>query len=150
MGPPIADGKTSEASAAGVLAVAAPLVTFNGGGNGALTTGAGRTSEPVGSEVLFGALGDAGTIAESGCTAPGASSTAFCSSRGLAPLASEIVGARPAYLTFDIDCLDPAFAPGTGTPVAGGLSSAQALAMRAAVERQPLALAVPVRLVVLP
>ncbi|MEN0042049.1 MAG: agmatinase [Pseudomonadota bacterium] len=31
------------------------------------------------------------------------------------------------YLTFDIDCLDPAFAPGTGTPVVGGLSSAQAL-----------------------
>ena len=26
----------------------------------------------------------------------------------------------PAYLTFDIDCLDPAYAPGTGTPVAGG------------------------------
>jgi agmatinase len=40
-----------------------------------------------------------------------------------------IVGARPAYLTFDIDCLDPAFAPGTGTPVAGGLSSAQGLAI---------------------
>ena len=37
------------------------------------------------------------------------------------------VGGMPAYLTFDIDCLDPAFAPGTGTPVAGGLSSAQAL-----------------------
>jgi agmatinase len=41
----------------------------------------------------------------------------------------EIVGERPTYLTFDIDCLDPAFAPGTGTPVAGGLSSAQALAI---------------------
>jgi agmatinase len=39
----------------------------------------------------------------------------------------EVVGNRRAYLTFDIDCLDPAFAPGTGTPVAGGLSSAQAL-----------------------
>ena len=37
------------------------------------------------------------------------------------------VGEAPAYLSFDIDCLDPAFAPGTGTPVAGGLSSAQAL-----------------------
>ena len=33
----------------------------------------------------------------------------------------------PVYVTFDIDCLDPAFAPGTGTPVPGGLSSAQAL-----------------------
>ena len=37
------------------------------------------------------------------------------------------VGAGKVYLTFDIDCLDPAFAPGTGTPVAGGLSSAEAL-----------------------
>ena len=33
------------------------------------------------------------------------------------------------YVTFDIDCLDPAYAPGTGTPVVGGLSSAQALAI---------------------
>jgi agmatinase len=41
----------------------------------------------------------------------------------------EIIGKRNVYLTFDIDCLDPAFAPGTGTPVAGGLSSAQALAI---------------------
>ncbi|MBT9383217.1 agmatinase [Pseudooceanicola sp. CBS1P-1] len=41
----------------------------------------------------------------------------------------EIVGDRPCYLTFDIDCLDPAFAPGTGTPVWGGLSSAQAAAI---------------------
>ncbi len=41
----------------------------------------------------------------------------------------ERVGDKPAYLTFDIDCLDPAFAPGTGTPVVGGLSSAQALAI---------------------
>ena len=39
------------------------------------------------------------------------------------------VGAAPAYLSFDIDALDPAFAPGTGTPVWGGLSSAQAAAI---------------------
>ena len=38
----------------------------------------------------------------------------------------QIVGKRPAYLTFDIDCLDPAFAPGTGTPVVGGLTTYQA------------------------
>jgi agmatinase len=38
-----------------------------------------------------------------------------------------VVGAHKAYLTFDIDCLDPSFAPGTGTPVPGGLSTAQAL-----------------------
>lgn len=36
-------------------------------------------------------------------------------------------GGKNVYLTFDIDCLDPAFAPGTGTPVSGGLSTAQAL-----------------------
>jgi len=38
-----------------------------------------------------------------------------------------IVGDKPVYLTFDIDCLDPAFAPGTGTPVCGGISSDKAL-----------------------
>jgi len=38
----------------------------------------------------------------------------------------KVVGDRPCYLTFDIDCLDPAFAPGTGTPVCGGLSTWQA------------------------
>ncbi len=39
------------------------------------------------------------------------------------------VGDKPVYLTFDIDCLDPSFAPGTGTPVCGGLSSHQALSI---------------------
>eukprot|EP00759_Apiculatamorpha_spiralis_P044787 PhF_6_TR41664/c0_g1_i1/m.63162/K01480/speB; agmatinase len=38
-------------------------------------------------------------------------------------------GNPPAYLTFDIDCLDPAFAPGTGTPEPGGLTSGQALSI---------------------
>lgn len=40
-----------------------------------------------------------------------------------------ILGDYPTYLTFDIDALDPAFAPGTGTPVWGGLTSAQAAIM---------------------
>ena len=43
--------------------------------------------------------------------------------------ARRIVGDGKAYLTFDVDCLDPAFAPGTGTPVAGGLSTYQAQAI---------------------
>ena len=50
--------------------------------------------------------------------------------RGTADVVRQIrerVGDRPVYLTFDIDCLDPAYAPGTGTPVPGGLSSFQAL-----------------------
>ncbi|CAM5765165.1 agmatinase [Labrys miyagiensis] len=37
------------------------------------------------------------------------------------------VGDAKTYITFDIDCLDPAYAPGTGTPVSGGPSSRQAL-----------------------
>ena len=43
--------------------------------------------------------------------------------------AKEIVGDAPTYVTFDIDALDPAFAPGTGTPVWGGLANWQAAAM---------------------
>ncbi|MFC2966554.1 agmatinase [Acidimangrovimonas pyrenivorans] len=43
--------------------------------------------------------------------------------------AREIVGDHPTYVTFDIDALDPAFAPGTGTPVWGGLASWQVAAM---------------------
>ncbi len=39
----------------------------------------------------------------------------------------ERVGDKKAFLTFDIDFLDPAFAPGTGTPEIGGFSTAQAL-----------------------
>ncbi|WP_299875167.1 agmatinase [uncultured Sulfitobacter sp.] len=41
----------------------------------------------------------------------------------------EVLGDRPCYLTWDIDALDPAYAPGTGTPVWGGLTSAQAAIM---------------------
>ena len=38
-----------------------------------------------------------------------------------------VVGPKPTYLTFDIDSLDPAFAPGTGTPEVGGLTTREAL-----------------------
>ena len=46
----------------------------------------------------------------------------------LAPWRERLRGADhpPVYLSLDIDCLDPAFAPGTGTPVCGGLSTWQA------------------------
>jgi arginase family enzyme len=49
---------------------------------------------------------------------------------GLATIAQFVRGlqGRPTYLTFDIDCIDPAFAPGTGTPCPGGMTSAQAFA----------------------
>ena len=41
----------------------------------------------------------------------------------------EVVGTGPAYLSFDVDALDPAFAPGTGTPEVGGLATWQARAI---------------------
>ncbi|MDH4451220.1 MAG: agmatinase [Rhodoferax sp.] len=52
--------------------------------------------------------------------------------QGLAPVIAQIrerVGNTPCYLTLDIDCMDPAFAPGTGTPEPGGLSSSQVLTL---------------------
>ena len=49
-----------------------------------------------------------------------------------------IVTGKPCYVSFDVDCLDPAFAPGTGTPVAGGLTSAQALEILYALEAMSL------------
>ena len=46
-----------------------------------------------------------------------------------ASLARERIGRRPVFLSFDVDVLDPAFAPGTGTPEVGGLSTAEALSI---------------------
>jgi guanidinopropionase len=43
--------------------------------------------------------------------------------------ARRIVGEAPTYLSFDIDSLDPAFAPGTGTPEVGGLTTVESLAL---------------------
>ncbi|KAM3921255.1 agmatinase, mitochondrial-like [Leptodactylus fuscus] len=53
-----------------------------------------------------------------------------CWYKSLAPLMSEVrqqMGDKPVYLSFDIDGIDPAFAPGTGTPEVGGLTTHQAL-----------------------
>lgn len=50
--------------------------------------------------------------------------------RNLSDLGTEIrrdIGDRPTYLTYDIDSLDPAYAPGTGTPEIGGLTTPQAM-----------------------
>lgn len=55
-----------------------------------------------------------------------------CEALGPEAVAAEarrVVGAGPCYLSFDIDCLDPAFAPGTGTPEAGGLTPREAMRM---------------------
>ncbi|MCY2253843.1 agmatinase [Klebsiella pneumoniae] len=53
-----------------------------------------------------------------------------CWHTSLAPLMAEVrqqMGDGPVYLSFDIDSLDPIWAPGTGTPEVGGLTSIQAL-----------------------
>jgi len=55
-----------------------------------------------------------------------------CHEKGSAYVVDQVkerVGQHPTYVTFDIDALDPAFAPGTGTPVWGGLASWQAAAI---------------------
>ncbi|MCG6856431.1 MAG: agmatinase [Salaquimonas sp.] len=51
------------------------------------------------------------------------------SAASIADAISGRVGSAPCYVTFDIDCLDPAYAPGTGTPVSGGPSSAKMLSV---------------------
>lgn len=53
-----------------------------------------------------------------------------CWHKSLAPLMAEVreqVGGGPVYLSFDIDGIDPAWAPGTGTPEVGGLTTIQAM-----------------------
>jgi agmatinase len=54
--------------------------------------------------------------------------------QGYGELVREKAGDRPVFMSFDIDFLDPAFAPGTGTPEAGGFSTAEALAFVRALE----------------
>jgi guanidinopropionase len=55
-----------------------------------------------------------------------------CVERGVAEVMAEarsIVGDAPVYVSFDIDCLDPSMAPGTGTPEVGGFTTREAQAM---------------------
>jgi len=59
-------------------------------------------------------------------TAPDAE---YLGARGMADRIAERVGDRPVYVSVDIDVLDPAHAPGTGTPEAGGLTSRELLAV---------------------
>ena len=52
--------------------------------------------------------------------------------RGAAAVGGEVragLGDHPTYISFDVDALDPAYAPGTGTPVPGGLSSREAFGL---------------------
>jgi agmatinase len=67
--------------------------------------------------------------AQSGMTVIHANELPDLGIRGVIERARSVVGDGPTYLSFDIDSLDPAFAPGTGTPEVGGLTAREALAL---------------------
>lgn len=83
-----------------------------------------KKSVQIGIRTTFEGEGDFGM------TILGADKVHASSPGEIAEIVRKVVGDNKTYLTFDIDCLDPAFAPGTGTPVPGGLSSYQALSIR--------------------
>jgi agmatinase len=66
----------------------------------------------------------------------GAPETARTDPEVIAGRVLDRLAGHAVYLTFDIDCLDPAFAPGTGTPVPGGLSSLCVLEILRALGRE--------------
>lgn len=62
--------------------------------------------------------------------------------RGMPAVAQEVrerLGGGPVYVSFDVDAVDPAFAPGTGTPVPGGMSSREAFQLLRALRGVKLA-----------
>jgi guanidinopropionase len=66
---------------------------------------------------------------ESGMTVIHAEEVTELGVKEIVARARAVVGDGPVYLSFDVDGLDPAFAPGTGTPEAGGLSAREVLAI---------------------
>ena len=66
---------------------------------------------------------------ESGMTVIHAEEVAEMGLPAVIAKALEVVGTGPTYVSFDVDSLDPAFAPGTGTPEVGGLTPREALAL---------------------
>jgi agmatinase len=74
------------------------------------------------------AASDLGTARELGFTVIESEDLRSLGPEPYGALVREKVGERPVFLSFDIDFLDPAFAPGTGTPEVAGFSTAEALA----------------------
>jgi guanidinopropionase len=66
---------------------------------------------------------------DSGMTVIHAEAVTELGVRAVIEKARAVIGDGPVYLSFDVDGLDPAFAPGTGTPEAGGLSAREVLAI---------------------
>jgi agmatinase len=81
----------------------------------------------VGLRGPWGSAEDGRPSAEHGATVATADDVAALGASAVAARIGAAIGDRPAYLSFDIDAVDPAFAPGTGTPVPGGLTSREAL-----------------------
>jgi len=83
----------------------------------------------IGVRATWGSSEDGALAASHGARSVSADEVA---ARGIDAVMAEVrehTGDRPLYVTFDVDGVDPAFAPGTGTPVPGGLSSREALAL---------------------
>lgn len=81
---------------------------------------------------IRGPLYDAGDLvrdADAGFLVVPATEVEHLGTRGIIDAIAARVGDRPVYVSVDIDVLDPAFAPGTGTPEAGGLTSRELLAV---------------------
>jgi agmatinase len=74
------------------------------------------------------AASDLGTARELGFTVIESEDLRALGPERYGDLVRNKVGERPVFMSFDIDFLDPAFAPGTGTPEVGGFSTAEALA----------------------
>jgi agmatinase len=66
---------------------------------------------------------------ESGMTVLHVDEVAEMGVRAVVEKARKVIGDGPTYVSFDVDGIDPAFAPGTGTPEVGGLTSREALAI---------------------
>jgi agmatinase len=81
----------------------------------------------VGLRASWGTSDDGKLSADHGARAVTADDLAAQGAAAVGARIREAIGDRPAYLSFDVDAVDPAFAPGTGTPVPGGLSSREAL-----------------------
>jgi len=81
----------------------------------------------VGVRAPWGAASDGDLAREHGGRLVTPDDLATAGAAEVAAAIREQVGDRPLYLTLDVDALDPAFAPGTGTPVPGGLSSREVI-----------------------
>jgi len=81
----------------------------------------------LGVRAPWGGAGDGDLGREHGARVRSPEEVAAAGAPAVAQAIRDQVGDRPLYLTLDVDALDPAFAPGTGTPVPGGLTSREVI-----------------------